>query len=196
MKRRGNFFVLCALLTVCGMTALAQGGSCSAKVPRDLADQLLRQAFKSMETPQDEQEKITRDAEKMKGGVAGLFCAESVDLDRDGKADLLIHQADVEGAFCGAHNCPVWVYRRTNDGYTMLLEDTGGYLSPIEALKTSTNGYRDIRTMQQSSAVEHEITVFKFDGKKYRARVCTTEKYAGKRRGKDRFTYLTHKCGQ
>ena len=76
------------------------------------------------------------------------------------------------------------------------MEDTGGYLSPIEALKTSTRGYRDIRTMQQSSAVEHEITVFKFDGNQYRASRCTTEKYAGKRRGKDRFTYITHKCGQ
>ena len=191
-----NFFVLCVLVTACSISALAQGGGCSAKVPQDLAKQLLSQAFKSMETPQDEQDKITSGAEKMKGGVASLFCAESVDLDRDGKRDLLIHQADVEGAFCGAQNCPVWAYRNTGNGYKMLMEDTGGYISPIEALKTSTNGYRDIRTMQHSSAVEHEITVFKFDGNKYVARRCTTEKYIGKRRGKDRFTYITHKCGQ
>jgi hypothetical protein len=196
MRHIKNFFVLCVMLTACGTLALAQGNGCSAKVSQDLANQLLRQAFKSMETPPDEQEKITRDAGKMKGGIASLFCAESVDLDRDGKQDLLIHQADVEGAFCTAQNCPVWAYRRTGNGYKMLMDDVGGYISPIEALKTSTNGFRDIRTMQHSSAVEHEITVFKFDGNKYRARVCTTEKYVGKRRGKDRFTYITHKCDQ
>jgi hypothetical protein len=191
-----KFFVLCALLTACGTVVLAQGNGCSAKVSRDLANQLLRQAFKLMETPQDEQEKITSDAGKMKGGVAGLFCGESVDLDRDGKLDLLIHQADVEGAFCGAQNCPVWAYRNTGNGYKMLMEDVGGYISPIEALRTSTRGYRDIRTMQHSSAVEHEITVFKFNGMKYAPSVCTTEKYVGKRRGKDRFIHVTHKCEQ
>jgi hypothetical protein len=191
-----KFFVLCAMLTACSTLAFAQGGGCPANVSQGLAKQLLRQAFKLMETPQDEQDKITSDAGKMKGGAASLFCAESVDLDRDGKLDLLIHQADVEGAFCGAQNCPVWAYRNTGNGYKMLMEDVGGYISPIEALRTSTRGYRDIRTMQHSSAVEHEITIFKFNGTKYVASVCTTEKYAGKRRGKDRFTYVTHKCEQ
>jgi hypothetical protein len=191
-----RFFALCVMLTACGIVALAQGNGCSAKVSQDLANQLLREAFKLMETPQDEQDKITNDAGKMKGGVASLFCAESVDLDRDGKLDLLIHQADVEGAFCTAQNCPVWAYRNTGNGYKLLMEDVGGYISPIEALRTSARGYRDIRTMQHSSAVEHEITLFKFNGTKYVPSVCTTEKYAGKRRGKDRFTYVTHKCEQ
>ena len=196
MKRIKNLLLLCAALMACGVTALAQGNGCTPKVPEDLANQMLRRAFKLMETPQDEQDKLISEAEKRNGGVASLFCAESVDLDRDGQKDLLIHQADVEGAFCTAQNCPVWAYRRTNNGYQMLLEATGGYIGPIAAQKTSTNGYRDIRTMEHSSAVEHEITIYKFDGHQYRARVCTTEKYAGKRRGKDRFSYTTHKCGQ
>src|SRR5918911_1023932 len=196
MKLIKNFFMLCALLTACGTVALAQGQGCSPKVPEDLANQLLRQAFKLMETPQDEQDKVMAEAAKKEGGVSSLFCAEAVDLNRDGKPDLLIHQADVEGAFCTSQNCPVWAYRRTNGGYKMLLETTGGYIAPIEVAKTSTNGYRDIRTYEHSSAVEHEITIYKFDGRQYRASVCTTEKYVGKRRGKDRFSYTTHKCGQ
>lgn len=195
MKSIRKFLALCALLAACGTLAFAQGG-CSPKVPQDLATQLLSRAFKLMETPTDEQEKMTGEAEKMKGGAASLFCAEAVDLNRDGRLDLLIHQADVEGAFCTAQNCPVWAYRNTGGGYEMLMEDLGGYISPIEALKTSTRGYRDLRTMQHSSAAEHEITVFKFDGQKYVARICTTEKYVGKRRGRDRFTYITHKCGE
>jgi hypothetical protein len=78
----------------------------------------------------------------------------------------------------------------------MLLEATGGYIAPIQALRTSTNGYRDIKTYEHSSAVEHEMTTYKFDGSRYVARVCVTEKYVGKRRGRDRFSYTTHRCGQ
>src|SRR5947209_128347 len=197
MKRLKNFLLFSILLAASSVAASAQNSGCSSgvKIPQDLARQLLKQAFKSMETPQDEQDKITRGVEG-KGGVASLFCAEAVDLNRDGKQDLLIHQADVEGAFCTAQNCPVWVYGRTSDGYKMLLEATGGYITPIEALKTSTNGYRNIRTYEHSSAVEHEITIYKFDGRAYRASVCTAEKFIGKRRGRDRFKYTTHKCGQ
>ena len=137
-----------------------------------------------------------REAEKRKGGVASLFCAEAIDLDRDGRLDLLIHQSDVEGAFCTSQNCPVWVYHRTNHGYQLLLEATGGYIQPITALNTRTNGYRDIRTYEHSSAVEHEMTTYKFDGKRYQARVCATEKFIGKRAGQDRFKYIPHQCGQ
>src|SRR5947207_1544527 len=179
MKHLKNLFLLCVALTTCSIAALAQDSGCSSsiKVPPDLASQLLRQAFKLMETPQDEQGQITRAAEKRKGGVASLFCAEAVDLDKDGKKDLLIHQADVEGAFCTSQNCPVWAYHRANDSYKMLLETTGGYISPITALNTSTNGYRDIRTYEHNSAVEHEITIYQFDGRDYRARGCTADKF-------------------
>ena len=197
MKRLKDFLLFSILLTALSVAASAQNGGCPSgvKIPQDLARQLLTQAFKSMETPQDEQDKITRAVEG-KGGVASLFCAEAIDLNRDGKQEFLIHQADVEGAFCTAQNCPVWVYGLKSDGYKMLLEATGGYITPIEALKTSTNGYRDIRTYEHSSAVEHEITIYKFDGNLYRASVCTTEKFIGKRRGRDRFKYTTHKCAQ
>lgn len=197
MKRLKNFLLFSILLAASSIAASAQNSGCSfgGKVPQDLARQLLTQAFKSMETPQDEQNKITHDVEG-KGGLASLFCAQSVDLNQDGKQDLLIHQADVEGAFCTAQNCPVWAYARTSDGYKMLLEATGGYITPIMALKSSTNGYRDIRTYEHSSAVEHEITIYKFDGKAYRASVCTTEKFIGKRGGHDRFKHTTHKCGE
>ena len=83
MKHLKNFFLFSILLTASSIAALAQDSGCSSgvKVPQDLASQLLRQAFKSMEMPQDEQDKITRDAKKRKGGVATLFCAEAVDLD-------------------------------------------------------------------------------------------------------------------
>src|SRR3954463_6569717 len=101
MRYIKKFFVLCAMLTACGTVALAQGNGCSGKVSQDLANQLLLQAFKSEETSPEDQDKLIRTAKKLKDGVATLFCAESVDLDRDGKQDLLIHQADIgEAAFC------------------------------------------------------------------------------------------------
>lgn len=122
-----------------------------------------------------------------------MFCAEPVGLSHNGRAGLLIHMADVEDSFGGMHNKPVWVYERTK-GYNLLLEEEAGYLSPILALKTFTNGFRDIRTQSHSSATEHEITIFKFDGRQYRPRVCITETYIGKRSGRERFKYTRHKC--
>src|SRR5437868_1939159 len=54
MKYLKIIFVSCVLLTACSAAVLAQDSGCSSgvKVPQDLASQLLRQAFKSMETPQ------------------------------------------------------------------------------------------------------------------------------------------------
>ncbi|HYY95209.1 MAG TPA: hypothetical protein VE713_11890, partial [Pyrinomonadaceae bacterium] len=127
-------------------------------------------------------------------GAAHFFCAEPVNLSRNGKPGFLIHMADVEDAFGGMLAKPIWVYERTARGHKLLLEDMGGYIEPITALKTFTNGYRDVRTKNHSSAAEHEITIYKFDGKQYRPRVCITETYIGKRRGRERYKYTRHKC--
>ena len=192
-----KIFMWSVMLAACSTIGLSQDNGCPisrVKVPPTLARQLLRQAFESMETPPDEQKQLMQEAEAREGGIASLFCAEAVDLDQDRKPDLLIHQADVVGAVCGAHNCPVWVYRRTGRGYQLLLAESGGYLSPLMALKTSTNGYRDIRIQQHSSAVEHEITIYKFDGRQYRARVCLTETYVESKRGRGRLKYTRHRC--
>lgn len=164
----------------------------TVSLPEPFARQVVERAFKVDDTDEAVQQRV-RVAIESKG--AGHFlCAEPIALSRNGKPGLLIHMADVEDSFGGMYSKPVWVYERGAKGYELLLEDMAGYLAPITALKTFTNGYRDIRTQNHSSAAEHEITIYKFDGRQYRPRVCITETYVGKRRGQERFRYTRHKC--
>lgn len=201
MRYLKNFLMLCFVLATCNTVGLAQDSRCSlplsrkagahaANIPPDLAKLVLRRAFTWLETSAEEQKEIIQKAENSKEGISGLFCAETVQLNRGGKPDLFIYDT----AFCTAQNCPVWVYRRS--GYELLLEDVMvGEYEPqyrnVVRLRTSTNGYRDIRFAQHVSAWETGIRILKFDGRRYRARVCITETCLKK--GK-RCRYATHKC--
>lgn len=192
-----NFIAFCILLVACGTIGLSQDRDCppsSIEVPEELARQLLIRMLRNLETPpnENEQEQLIREAGNRRGGISGIFCAKAVDLDGDGRKDLLIYNA--AGDYCGGmHNCTVWAYRHTNRGYQMLLEDEGGYLVPIMALRTSSNGYRDIR-IQYHDGANYEITIYKYDGRRYRARICMTETkiYVGRNRG--RIKYIRHNC--
>lgn len=120
--------MLCFVLATCSTLGLAQDSRCplpfsrkagahAASVPPDLAKVVLRRAFTWLETPAEEQKQIIQKAENSKEGISGLFCAQTVQLNRAGEPDLFIYDA----AFCWAQNCPVWVYRRS--GYELLLEE-------------------------------------------------------------------------
>ena len=187
-----NFLMLSFVLAACDSVGIAQDSRCplplsreagaqAAKVPPDLAKQVLGRAFRWMETPADEQKEIIQKAGNNKEGISGLFCAQTVRLNGAGEPALFVYEAAVEGnAFCSAQNCPVWVYRRAGSGYELLLEDVmvSEYESQyrnVVRLRTSTNGYRDIRFAQYGSAWKTDIRILKFDGRRYRARVCITK---------------------
>jgi hypothetical protein len=181
----------CLIASTIGV-AYGQDTGCSrrtTKLSEDFAGQLVERAFKIDETAEGERERVRKAVP-----LAHLFCAEPIVLNRQGGRGLLIHMADVADSFGGMYSYPIWVYQRTAKGYDLLLEDMAGYLAPIIGLKTFTNGYRDIRTQNRNGATEHEITIFKFDGKRYRPGVCITETYLGKKRGRERFKYARHKC--
>lgn len=96
-----NLLMLCFVLATCSTLARAQDSRCSlplsreagghaANVPSDLARRVLRRVFTWLETPGDEQREIIQKAENSKEGVSGLFCAETVQLNRAGEPDLFI----------------------------------------------------------------------------------------------------------
>ena len=199
-----KFLALCFVLAVWGIPAFAQDSRCqlplsrtadarTAKVPPDLPEQVLKRASKSMEFSADEQRKILEDARKSKDGASGLFCAQTVRLNRTTDRQLFVYFP----SFCMSQNCPVWIYRRTANGYELLLEDVmvgeynAGFPSSAVILGTWTNGYRDIRLDQHISAFETGITILKFNGSRYRARVCMFEKCVNGTKG---CKYNTHKC--
>ncbi|MBS1116303.1 MAG: hypothetical protein H6Q87_687, partial [candidate division NC10 bacterium] len=100
-------------------------------------------------------------------------------------ADLLMRipdavtnlEASLVEPLCVTHNCPVWVYRVDGDRYEPLLGDVAGYIEGITVLTATTNGAFDIRVQQHSSAVARDAVLYRFDGKRYQARECSTDTY-------------------
>jgi hypothetical protein len=89
---------------------------------------------------------------------------EEVDLNGDGVKE---YQVEMSGpCACGMVNCSIYVYRKTGQGFESILDDAAGF--GAEVLKTSTNGYRDLRITARDTAATQAETVYKFDGKRYR----------------------------
>ncbi len=194
---------LCVAFTASESDAFGQWSGCaspSVKAPPGLARQLVHRVLKwRYSEPYDHAELLYEQAKLLhrRGGVSGLFCADTLHLNENGKPNLLlITLADVEDAvkLMGANNGPVWVYRRTSQGYQLLLEASAEGAGDIEVLKTSTGGYRDIKTRALESAVEHDIIIYKFDGRRYRPRECMTEAYTGDKQGGDKVKYERWNC--
>ena len=89
---------------------------------------------------------------------------EEVDLNRDGVNE---YQVEMSGpCACGMVNCSIYMYRKTEQGFDAILDDAAGL--GVEVLKTSSNGYRDLRVTARDTAATQAETVYKFDGKRYR----------------------------
>ena len=63
-------------------------------------------------------------------------------------------------------NCSIYVYRQRAGGYESILEDASGL--GIELLKTSSNGFTDLRIDARDTAATVSSTTYKYDGKQYR----------------------------
>jgi hypothetical protein len=125
---------------------------------------------------QDVREEI-REFEVGANDVAQAMSIEKRDLDGDDQPEYLVVLE--EDHLCGAlGNCPHWVYRKTGNEYEPLLRTRGRELL-LE--KTSTHGYRDLRSEAGDTASEGEFIIYKYDGNKYQAKQCYLRKYTGKR---------------
>jgi hypothetical protein len=104
---------------------------------------------------------------EQEGGAAAAqenMTVEQHDLNRDGVKEYEVQLSGM--CACGAHNCTIYLYRATDQGFESILEGASGL--GIEFLRTSTNGYTDLQINAHGSAVTESRTRYKFDGKKYR----------------------------
>ena len=105
--------------------------------------------------------------EKEEGGTRTAeenMNVEEVDLNRDGVSE---YEVELSGpCVCGMVNCSIYLYRQSVSGYELILEDAAGL--GLELLKTSSNGYTDVRVDARDSAATQAQTIYKFDGKRYR----------------------------
>lgn len=89
---------------------------------------------------------------------------EEHDLNRDGVNEFEVEMSGP--CACGMVNCSIYIYRKTAQGFEAILDDAAGL--GVELLKTSSNGYRDLRVTARDTAATQAETVYKFDGKRYR----------------------------
>ena len=105
--------------------------------------------------------------EREEGGVRAAeegTTVEEVDLNRDGVPEYQVGLSSP--CACGMVNCSIYVYRQSRSGYELILDGTAGL--GLEVLKTSSNGYADLRIEARDNAATRSDTTYRFDGKQYR----------------------------
>src|ERR1044072_5330464 len=105
--------------------------------------------------------------EKEEGGTRAAeenMTVDEIDLNRDGVPE---YDVELSGpCACGMVNCTIYLYRQSLTGYELILDEAAEY--GLEILKTSSNGYADVRVEARESAAAQSRTIYKFDGKRYR----------------------------
>lgn len=168
MKSIINFKVLPLLLLLFSLTvlwhnAVVQAQSRSTKAPRALVAQMVKDDGQANECLATE---YRNDTDLLGSNLK----VRRIDLNRDGKTEFIVHLSD---ACQGGQNSPIFVYQRVPTGYKLLLTDSGNDLS---VRRTSTGGYHDIAVVAHGSAIEHEITIYKFRSGKYQKSRSFTER--------------------
>jgi hypothetical protein len=93
-----------------------------------------------------------------------------VDLNGDGKLDVVIRDADPQS--CGSGGCNLAVLERTRRGFRIKGSVTITKL-PIKVLRTSHYGWRDLSVWHSGGGnIEGCTAVLRFDGWRYHASEC------------------------
>jgi len=95
---------------------------------------------------------------------------ELFDLNNDGKKEMAVR------SFCIASgNCWLEIYEKRAARYRTIL--TANEIQQIRLQPGSSNGYRDLQLRTHNSSSSAYYQVFKFDGRRYRRRLCRWEDY-------------------
>ena len=134
-----------------------------ATAQREVSKEVRSKLFKQALADSGERDCIEKD----EGGVRAAeenMSIEEVDVNRDGVAE---YEVELSGpCTCGMVNCSIFLYRQSATGYELILDGAAGL--GLEVLKTSTNGYADLKVEARENAASTSSTYYKFDGQKYR----------------------------
>ncbi len=148
-------FVIVCVSTISGFAVAEQ-----REVKKEVRSKLFKQVladYPDVRECVEKEEGGTRTAEEN-------MSVEEVDLNRDGVSE---YEVELSGpCVCGMVNCSIYLYRQSAAGYELLLEDAAGL--GLELLKTSSNGYADVRVDARENAATQSHTIYKFDGRHYR----------------------------
>ena len=96
--------------------------------------------------------------------IAPWFKASAIDLNADGRLDLVVQLSD-SAPLClmGANIGPFWVLQRLGHGYRKILRT---HMLGISILRMKSQGFRDIEA-SQATAVDILTTIYRFNGTTY-----------------------------
>lgn len=166
MNRRNlTLTALACLLSSMGLLLQARQIP-KAEIPRDLVRQLIADINTNKNNVRLSQADLTILRRSLKH--------ELHDLDGDGASEffLFIEHSD----WCGAgSNCSYWVYRKTEEGYSLLVKD-----AVLRVQEIITNGFRDLASETPvgfcaENVQRLSVTPYKYDGAKYRRQLSKME---------------------
>jgi hypothetical protein len=96
----------------------------------------------------------------------------SIVLAEDGSQQVLVQGP---ASFCGASgNCSIWIFTRHRGKLQLVLEGGG---SVLIVRKTSRHGFHDVVTGWHMSAEEEALSVYRWNGTKYKQVDCYSAKF-------------------
>jgi hypothetical protein len=130
------------------------------EAPKDVRSKLFKQVLADFS-------ELRECIEKEEGGARAAEEAttvEEVDLNRDGVPEYEVGLSST--CACGMVNCSIYLYRQSVTGYELILDGASGL--GLQLLRTSSNGYADVRIEARDTAATRSETTYKFNGKQYR----------------------------
>lgn len=102
-----------------------------------------------------------------------------IDVNGDGKEELAIRN------YCApVGNCQFWLFKKNVSGYKTILKIPDGAVQSFKLKRSKTNGYFDLETRSHGDAWSGGVILYKFNGKEYTVRGCSTYSYSHLREGK------------
>lgn len=168
------------ILSVKSARALSPAGSGkpgkAPAVSKKATVQEKREIFQLIAGQDKEVSDLLKESPSEAARLAQSVTVRKLDLNSDGQPEYVAVLE--EGFICGAlANCPHWIYRRQGGGYDLLGRTRARTVIPE---KSSTNGYRDLRSWGGNTAAEDGFDILKYDGGKYRATDCFSRDNSGK----------------
>jgi hypothetical protein len=157
----------CILIVLCGPISAGQrwqnaGMGKIVGVPKELVQQLKRD------------EDYGAAINIGEDGSAQNLVVGAIDLNGDVVPELIV--SGINDICAPVGNCIHWVFEKSlNDGYRLLLREDG--VQTAQPQNTYTNSYRDILMTSHSSAFEQYLSLFKYDGTRYKVDSCSLQKY-------------------
>jgi hypothetical protein len=101
--------------------------------------------------------------------VAAQARIKAVDLSGKGSREYLAQ--GIGNYLCSpTGNCESWIFQQTGDEYSVILHRAATQTFTIQP--TLTNGFHDLVLGQHGSATDQGLTLYSFDGSKYRRIAC------------------------